>query len=68
MEIRRNPYFISYFYWKKDSQGVGCGQFDIEKPVSDWDSIQAMISEIQRLNPEFITVAILNWRRFEDPE
>jgi hypothetical protein len=62
------PYFISFFYWTKENQGVACIQLSIEEPVSGWDSIQGMISEIKRLNPEFTDVAILNWRRFEDPE
>jgi hypothetical protein len=61
-------YFVSYFYWKKDTMGISCNELDIKEPISGWDGIQAIISEIQRLNPEFINVAILNWRRFEDPE
>jgi hypothetical protein len=64
----KKPYFVSYFYWKKDAQGISCNQLDIEGPVSGWDNVLAIISEIRRLNPEFIEVAVLNWRRFEDPE
>lgn len=62
------PYFVSYFFWKEDGQGIACTQLNIKRPVSGWDNILEIISEIQRLNPEFTKVAILNWRRFEDPE
>jgi hypothetical protein len=61
-------YFVSYVYWIKGTHGVGCRQLDIKEPVSGWDNIQTMISEIQRLNPEYTNVTILSWRRFEDSE
>jgi hypothetical protein len=61
-------YFVSYMYWEGRTQGVGCRQLNIKNPVAGWDDIQAMASEIQRLNPKYTEVIILNWRRFEDPE
>jgi hypothetical protein len=62
------PYFVSYFYWKKDITGVACCQLYLKDPVSGGEDVLAMTSEIKRLNPEFTNMTILNWKRFEDPE
>jgi hypothetical protein len=67
-DVYMKSYFVSYFYWKETQQGVACCQLGIKDPVSGWDDILMMISELKRLNPEFTEVAILNWRRFEDSE
>jgi hypothetical protein len=66
--VYMNPHFVSYVYRKRSMLGMACCQLNIENRVIGWDSILTMISEIRRLNPEYTDVAILNWRRFEDPE
>jgi hypothetical protein len=63
-----NLYFVSFMHWRKDKHGVGCEQLSLEKPVTGWEDIQAMASEIRRLDPTYTEVTILNWRRFEDHE
>jgi hypothetical protein len=66
---RMKKYFVSYYYWGEGTrQGIASTQLEIEGPVKDWDSIQAMMAEIIRINPDYKTVSLLNWRRFEDPE
>jgi hypothetical protein len=61
-------YFVSFMYWKKRKQGLGCGQICRNEPVVGWEDIQSLTSEIRRLDLTYTDVTILNWRRFEDPE
>jgi hypothetical protein len=62
------PYFVSYVYWKENNFGFGHCQLLIKNSVIGFDDIQAIVSELRRLNPTFIDVVILNWRKFEEPE
>jgi hypothetical protein len=62
-------YFVAFGYWKSyDIFGIASTIVEREAPVADWDDILSITDVILSRNPDMEKVALINWRKFEDPE
>ena len=60
-------YFVSYYFKTETEDGYGECEVSRESPISDYDELKKVRTYIEELY-SYESIAILNWRRFEQAE